>query len=624
MCGITGIYSKSPQADALSAMTQSLQHRGPDAIGYFINDRKTVAVGHTRLSIIDLSEQANQPMKTSDGRYIIVFNGEIYNYQNIRSELLHEDPSLQFFSNSDTEVILYAFKTWKENMLPKLEGMFAFVIYDAINNSFFMARDRVGKKPLFYFMGPEYFLFASEIKSLLKHPEVDRNKRINYQGIYQFLHLGYIPEPNTIYESVLKFPSGHYAWVNPDFKLSLHSYWNIRNCFEIPGFDKNTDFIAEFDKRLTESVQRRLVSDVPLGTFLSGGNDSSLITALASGLSEKKIKTFTIGFKEQKFDESSYAREVSEFLKTDHHEYFLSERESIEILHKYVEHFDEPFADTSAIPTLLLSSLAKKEIKVALTGDGGDELFLGYGAYDWANRFNNPIFRFFSHPATMFMDHLRGSRYQRISNFMKSAEGVKNIRSHIFSQEQYFFSQNELYGKLLRNPDNYIPFTYFDPDYACYLKEAEKQALFDFNYYLKDDLLVKIDRASMYSGLECRSPFLDHHLVELAMNLPYSFKKKGSSRKWIIKKVLQKHLPAPLINRPKWGFSVPMAKWLKNDLKFMLEEYTGQKIIKKFGIVKYDYLIALKESFDQGQDFLYNRLWLLIVLHKWLNEHPIG
>jgi asparagine synthase (glutamine-hydrolysing) len=432
------------------------------------------------------------------------------------------------------------------------------------------------------------------------------------------LHLGYIPEPHTIFERIHKFPAGCVGVVNGGLSLTISNYWKPEDYVVPLRSWTERDAKDALKLQLHQAVEKRMISDVPLGAFLSGGTDSSLISAIASGYSSSALKTFSIGFKEDSFNESKYAEQVAKHLKTDHHEYILSEHEAVSLLESYLNHFDEPFADTSAIPTMLVSRLARKEVTVALTGDGGDELFLGYGSYDWANRLSGPIFNRLPSLLISLLENYGSNRLKRIAPLFKRV-GKGQLRSHIFSQEQYIFSQGEVASALLKNGDDYKSFTYNDVPQK--LTAAEQQALFDVKFYLKDDLLVKVDRSSMYYGLECRCPLLDHHVVELALGLPYSVKKKDGQRKWILKELLKEYLPDDLIYRPKWGFSVPLARWLKRDLAYLVDRYLNQQVIEEVGVVNYSYVQTLKNSFAGGQDFLYNRLWVLIVLHKWLHEN---
>ena len=622
MCGIAGIFSrKAIRKEEIVAMTNALRHRGPDAQASTLNEHHTVALGHTRLSIIDLSNNANQPMYSDGGRYGIVFNGEIYNFKAVRKAIELQQPQVRFATSSDTEVILHAYSLWNEKMMEHLDGMFAFVIYDKVLQTLFIGRDRMGKKPLHFYRDDDHFIFASEIKSLLQHSVVRSKKQVDQHAVHEFLHLGYIPEPRTIFSNIRKFPAGFTGRVDENFDLRLNPYWQVQEQVGPKMTRTESDVKHVLKTLLHEAVQKRLISDVPLGTFLSGGTDSSLVTALAAESSTAPLKTFSIGFAESKFDESKYAQRVAAQLRTDHHAYVLSEKEAVGILETYLNHFDEPFADTSAIPTMLVSKLARQEVTVALTGDGGDELFQGYGAYKWAQRLSNPFFQFVQAPLAYGLRNFGDSRLKRIAHLLEKVDKTQ-VRSHIFSQEQYLFSDRELKENVLSHPASYSSFSYRDPQFKnVKLTAREQQALFDLRFYLKDDLLVKIDRASMFHALECRCPLLDHTVVEFALNLPLSFKVRGDVNKWILKEILSDYLPAELIHRPKWGFSIPLTKWLRHDLSYLIDDYLNKPGVEEAGLVQYDYVASLKQSFLNGSDYLFNRLWTLIVIHKWFREN---
>ena len=618
MCGIAGVYrNEGVDRDAVAAMTAAVAHRGPDAHGVYVSG--SFGVGHTRLSIIDLSTGANQPFHSADGRYVMVFNGEIYNFQQVRDALLAER-EIAFRTHSDTEVVLEAFIYWGVKMVERLEGMFAIGIVDQQERKLFLFRDRAGKKPLYYYQSGDLFAFASEIKALLRHPEVQQNKHINHGVITSFLHLGYIPEPYTIYKNLFKFPAGSWGVVGAGISLRTEAYWRITEHLKPAAPVDDNQAIGKLDQLLDDAVQKRLISDVPVGAFLSGGTDSSLITALASRHVSTPLRTFSIGFSESKFDESKYARDVAQHLGTDHTAYVLSEREAVDLLEVYLKHFDEPFADTSAIPTMLVSQLARRDVTVALTGDGGDELFQGYGSYTWANRLAGGPWKTFRAPLRMALGLSGKSRLERVARLLEPVI-AGDLRSHIFSQEQYFFTQGEIRDRLLRNPKDFTAFEYTDPQEAIDLTAGEKQALFDFQYYLKDDLLVKVDRASMHCALECRSPLLDYRVVEYAFSLDHSLKIRNGQSKWILKQVLRRYLPDSLIDRPKWGFSVPLASWLRGDLKYLVDTYLSDDLIAEAGLFKVDYVSSLRKDFFAGKDYLYNRLWVMIVLHKWWKEN---
>ena len=622
MCGLVGLLSAAgiSKQDFWQLVTP-LRHRGPDAEDVFVNSDQTVALGHLRLSIIDLSSAANQPYHSNNGRYTIVFNGEIYNFQHLRDKL-SKDYNITFRTHSDTEVIVEGFAVMGMKIVDQLEGMFAIAILDHATNTITLIRDRFGKKPLFYFQNDTHFIFASEIKSLLRHPVVQSNKRISSTAIARFLHLGYIPEPDTIYESIKKFPAGCFGVKSLGEPLKITRYYDLIGQVEQRQNKKGKDEIATLRELLREAVEKRLVSDVPVGSFLSGGVDSSIITAIAARASSAKLKTFSIGFREDKYNESKYAKRVAGLLNTEHTEHILGHAEAIGYMENYLEHFDEPFSDTSAIPTMLVSKLARADVKVALTGDGGDELFQGYGSYLWANRLQNPVVQFFRPVLKEALGAIPNNRLQRISYLFRSPGG--GLRSHIFSQEQYLFSQDEIFDDLLIAPEQYSKFIYRDIESGALQHASDQQAFFDLQYYLKDDLLVKVDRASMAFGLECRCPFLDHALVEHAINMSLSNKVRNGQTKYILRTILKDFLPEELVERKKWGFSIPLNIWLQTDLSYLIDQYLSDDAVEKVGLVKLKTVQELKSRFRAGQDYLYNRIWALVVLHWWILKHQDG
>lgn len=617
MCGIVGSASwEDKDLSVIRDMAGLLRHRGPDAQGLYGHDRYPIYLGHRRLSILDLSDGANQPFFSASKRHVIVFNGEIYNFPQLRAELQSQH-RITFRTTSDTEVIVEAFERWGPAMVSKLEGMFAFVILEVETGTLYLYRDRLGKKPLFYSENNGAFTFASELKALRIHPALRSSLEVDTESIVPFLHLGYIPEPLTIYKGIRKFPAGHYGVRKLGEKLRLHAYWSVDN-HAAAKTEVNYD-MSTLGRLLEDAVRKRLISDVPLGAFLSGGTDSSLVVAIASRLTDTPLRTFGIGFDDARHDETQFAKEVASHLKTEHTQFRLDEKQALAWVDVYLDQFDEPFADTSAIPTMLVSKLAREQVTVALTGDGGDELFQGYGAYRWADRLRSPGFRFMRPLLRSVLLHSRKSRWMRIAAMLDAP--VNGIRSHIFSQEQYLYSQKELRESVLQDPSQWKSFRYEDGPEWSNLRAAEKQALFDLQFYLRDDLLVKVDRASMFSGLECRCPLLDHQVVEYALKLPFKAKVSGSVYKSALKEILSGYLPAHLIHRPKKGFSVPLSRWLKGEMKDMFEEFLDPTLAARLGVVDPLVIQDMRTRFLSGQDFLYNRLWAVIVLHRWLKNN---
>jgi asparagine synthase (glutamine-hydrolysing) len=617
MCGICGFYSASGvfSGNDLESMTSVLKHRGPDAEGYFLEER--IGLGHRRLSIIDLSNAANQPMTSHNGRYVMVYNGEVYNFKEIEKDLRSTIYDLRLNTSSDSEIILEAFALWGPEFVHKLNGMFAMVIYDKTEKALYIFRDRVGIKPLYYYWDGQNFAFASELKSLKRSAFINNNISVDPIAVNEYLHLGYVPEPHSIYKNIYKFPSGSWAKLN-DKSFEIKRYWNINDKISDKLITDENEAKEILKDLLLSSVKYRMISDVPFGTFLSGGIDSSLITAIAQSLNHEPVKTFNIRFEDSKFDESPYAKAISEYLGTSHHEYAVTEKDALEQIPDLLNIYDEPFADSSAIPTLLVSKMAKQNVTMTLSGDGGDELFMGYGAYTWAERLNNPFIHAFRSPAGLALS-IMNNRCKRASHLFENVPNDQ-LCSHIFSQEQYLYSRSEI--KKLVNPEFYHDFKLDEnPVLSRNITASEKQSLFDLKYYLKDDLLVKVDRASMHHSLETRVPFLDYRIVEFAYNLHPSLRKKGRTTKYLLKQVLYDYIPKKYFDRPKWGFSVPLNKWMKNELKDMIEENISVNKLSDPGILKSSEIEKLKKAYRGNQQgYLYNRLWQVFVFMRFLNN----
>lgn len=628
MCGIAGFYSTKQvftRAD-LDAMTLSLAHRGPDATGFFYNGQ--AGLGHRRLSIIDLSERANQPMQSADGRYYMVLNGEIYNHQEIGAHLMSfTDRPFVPTTASDTEILLEAFIRFGPAVVHLLNGIFAFAVYDTLEYEFFLFRDQLGVKPLFYSWDGNNLAFASELKGLCAVPSIQQ--RIYEPAISQFLHYGFIPAPHTIYRDIYKLEPATWLRVNAS-GLQKSTYWEAGRKITAQTISDKEEAMVKLSDLLVSAVQYQLNSDVPTGIFLSGGIDSSLLAAHAVSLSGVKVHTFSFGFKEDAHHELGYARAVADTLKTEHHEYLFSYDEVKSLIEEMNQCFDEPFADTSALPTLLLSKESKRLITVALSGEGGDELFFGYGAHQWARRMSNPLLRRMGQLLAPVLSK-GSSRQQRVAHLLQN-EGldIPHLHDHIFSQEQYFFSLAEL-DRLLtagrhhpHDTDGIRPVELLKSISAVEgrrLNAMERQALFDIVCYLPDDLLTKVDRASMRYAIETRVPYLDYRVVEFALNLAPSLKYRQGTSKFILREILNRYLPAPLFKRPKQGFSIPLHYLLQHELSFLLEEFLTDDIIRKYGVVDATLVADMKKQYRSGQNYLFNRLWLLIVLHQWMVRH---
>ena len=566
-------------------------------------------------------------MFSFNNRYVIIYNGEIYNFKELISLL---DPAIryQLKTTSDTEVILELFSQLGNKFVEHLNGMFTIAIYDRTKKELSLFRDRMGIKPLYYYYDGTNFAFASELKSLKHLQQI--NKKINASAIRTFLHLGYIPAPYTAYNSIQKMESGSILTVASD-GITKNYFWSLNDKLSSNIVSEEGEALKELEKLISESVSIQMRSDVPLGVFLSGGIDSSLITAVASSLYPGKLKTFSIGFTESTHDESAYADLVASHLKTEHYPFIISHKEAISVVDDILEIYDEPYADSSAIPTLLLSKLTRQHVTVALSGDGADELFHGYGFYTWAERLNHPLVKLLRHPVSVLLSTMH-ERYKRVSGLL-SYQNTQHLRSHIYSQEQNLFSENEITSLLhsdfskqagnqitelvneeFRNENKYSGIKNRN------FTEAEKQSFFDLQYYLQDDLLTKIDRASMHHSLEVRVPYLDHRIVEFAINLSPGLKTKDGIQKYLLKKLLYKYLPEQFFDRPKQGFSVPMASWLKTDLNYLIRENLSEKIVRDAGVVNYTVVKKYIDDFYGGRYFYSSRIWSLIVLHSWLRK----
>lgn len=618
MCGITGIFSfKNPASkELLVEMTDAISHRGPNAYGYFESKDNSCLLGHRRLSIIDLSESANQPMQSACKRYIIVFNGEVYNFQEIRDDIL-KYTNVDFSTSSDTEVLVEAFALWGKAFVYKLNGMFAMAIYDTKEEILWLFRDRLGIKPLYYFMDEDTFAFSSELKSLLLLRKTKGRFHLDKTAVNQYLRLGYIPEPNSIYTEVKKFKAAHLGAITKD-GFSTECYWNIDKKVSKNVNQNEEQAKAKLKSLIESSVGYRMISDVPFGTFLSGGIDSSTVTAVAQSISDKPVNTFSIGFKEAEFNESEHAAKVAKHLGTNHHEFMVSYKDAMEHFESIITSYDEPFADSSSIPTMLVSKLAKQHVTMTLSGDGGDEQFLGYGFYTWAKRLKNPLINSTKGAIKFTLSKSSNNRNKRAAS-MFNYKADTHLPSHIFSVDQYYYSDLELDEVILPSFKEIL--IYPEHSLERRLSVVESQALFDLKHYLKDDLLVKVDRASMRFSLEARVPLLDHRIVEFSLNLDEKLKNKNKESKYLLKQVLYDYLPKEYFDRPKWGFGIPIKLWLQNELKYLVDKYLDESILQKYGIFNVAKVKEIEKQYFAGEDYLFNKLWLIIILNQWLEKN---
>lgn len=632
MCGITGILTFNLIGKLhkihVTAATMSLEKRGPDFQDIYIDEN--AALGHRRLSIIDTSSVAHQPMWDESKRYCIIYNGEIFNFPELKKEL--ESQGVGFFSHSDTEVLLKLYIRDKALCLPKLNGFFAFCIYDKQEQIFFVARDRYGIKPLLYVFDEDKFIFASEMKTIL-HYGIE--KKLDYISLHTFLQLNYIPSPDTIFTAVKKLLPGHYLTVSKK-KMLDDIYYDVPYDAALAESNPITyqDAQQKFKVLLDASVQRRLISDVPLGAFLSGGTDSSVITALASKY-KPDLHTFSIGFRDEKFfDETAYAKLVAKHFKTDHTVFSLTNDDLYSHVHNMLDYLDEPFADSSAINVYILSKETRKHATVALSGDGADELLAGYNKHAAFYRLINRGWK--ENTVTSLLPLwkiLPQSRNNKISNrirqLVRFAEGAKLSPRERYWRWAGFANEGEADLTLSLDSREKVS----EPDYhsrkEALLKYIPNQFTMndilrtDVNLVLPNDMLTKVDLMSMANGLEVRVPFLDYEVVNFLFSLPSDFKINGNIRKRILQDTFRDILPAEVYNRPKKGFEVPLLKWLRKEMRSLIsDDLLSKKRIEEQGIFNYDKIDKLKRQlFSSNPGDVHARIWGLIVFQWWWKKY---
>jgi len=628
MCGIAGFcdFTKKSNQNSLEKMTDVLHHRGPDDSGYsfYKNEFANIGLGHRRLSILDLSTHGHQPMAFEDLE--IVYNGEVYNFKEIREEL--EKEGFSFYSDSDTEVILKAYYKWGIKAVDKFNGMFAISIYNKAKDSLTLIRDRSGIKPLYYYFYQDLFLFSSELKSFHEHQ--DFQKEINFDALGQFLMYGYILEPYSIFQNTYKLRSGHYLEIDLK-KQSIEEikYWDVEDCYKQEKLNLSEDeAISQLDDLLQSSFNYRMVSDVPVGIFLSGGYDSSAVAAIVQANRKEKINTFTIGFKEKGFDEAVYAKKVAKHLGTNHTEYYCTQKDALEIIPTLAEIYDEPFGDSSAIPTILVSKLAKKDVTVSLSADAGDEVFAGYGKYDTSFKYFNTFNKLpkFSQKILKNSMDMINPKYipftDKIYNFETRYEKIKyllqsNSTSMAMKYTTHLFTISEV-NKILKK-EFIEQYTHFDLDTKEF-SDLEKMLLVDYKTYLPDDILTKVDRATMSVSLEGREPLLDYRIIEFAARLPDEYKYRNGEKKWILKQVVHKYLPKEMMDRPKMGFGVPLIEWFRDELKDMFYYYLDEERLKKENIFNIDEVLHLRDNFLEGKNDNVRKLWNILMFEMWYEK----
>lgn len=626
MCGITGFIDFRNRTDKkiIEDMISTLHHRGPDdgGVEYETINNCQIGLAHKRLSIMDLSKRGHQPYKYMN--LTIVYNGEIYNFLEIKKEL--KTKGYKFDSHSDTEIIIKAYHCWKEKAIKKFNGMFAFAIFDNEKGILTLVRDRAGVKPLYWYFKDDLFMFTSELKSFHQHTLFNKSISNNSVGLY--LQYGYVPQPFSIFEYVKKLENGHILTLNLKTKeIKNNTYWSIYYYYKKEKLQLSEDeALKELDNLINSSIKYRMISDVPIGSFLSGGYDSSLVTAIMQKNSNHKIKTFTIGFENDKFDESSYARDVAKYLGTDHTEYICTAQDTLDILPELSNILDEPMADTSVIPTLIVSKLAKQKVSVSLSADGGDELFAGYNAYRQALKIRNITKKIpFSNYLAKSIGGLNyfvpsklnkiNRRLQRVSSLIGSKNSVE-----VHKALGNTFLPNDII-KLLKNKptlddenlDIYKSIEHLDDGIDLLLAK-------DFQSSQIDQLLVKVDRATMHYSLEGREPLLDYRLIEFAAQLPEKFKVKNDTGKYLLKKLTHKYIPKEIMDRPKMGFSVPIDDWFKNSFHEFVKNYLDDNKIKEQNIFVEKEVYKIKTAYFKGNNINMQQLWNILVFQMWYEK----
>ena len=643
MCGISGFilnrFAKHPPD--LQASLIAMAHRGPDFSDIWSDNNLGVSLGHCRLSILDLSSSGNQPMQSHCGRYIIVFNGEIYNWMSIREELesLGCLPKLQ--GSSDTEILLCGISTWGLQVtLEKCAGMFAIALWDKSNKALFLARDRIGEKPLHYGTIDGNFVFGSELKALTSL--TNTKLALNRASVASVLRYGYVAEPYSIYDSIFKLGPGQILKVNLDGTADQPiNWWSLEESIAskrgVRKIKCPETAICELSETLGNAIEEQMIADVPLGAFLSGGLDSSLVVALMCERSVRKVKTFTIGFDEDQYDEAIYAKNIASFLKTEHTEYILQPSDAVDIIPKLPLIYDEPFGDSSQIPTFLVSQITKKHVAVCLSGDAGDELFGGYNRYVWATRVWN-ILKFF--PASMrtylsaALTSIPASNYDKLYDVLQSSlpqrYRVNNCGDKLHKLANLFDSRSprNLYGKLVSQYNGTLPISgafeerdIISTHSAWNLSEnfVENMMALDMLTYLPNDILTKVDRAAMAVSLETRMPFLDPRVISLAWDIDIDNKLKNGAGKWVLRQLLERYVPKTLWNRPKQGFALPIENWLRGPLREWAENLLSEESLKNDGYLEAPLIRKFWHEHLNGKNHQH-ALWNILSYLAWRNQ----
>lgn len=631
MCGITGLidFRKQSSEQELSDMTSAISHRGPDGEGMeiFKHDQAIIGFGHRRLAILDLSDHGKQPMQFE--HLWLCFNGEIYNFREIKKDLSALGHT--FKGDSDSEMILHAYMEWGDKCLDRFIGMFAFAILDSNKQRVFCARDRAGVKPFFYFWHDGLFLFSSELKSFHKHKKF--TKELDKDAVAAFLQYGNVPTPHCIFKYCRKISPGHSIEVSLSKQtIQETKYWDVYDAYNQPKLDLSyKDALIQTETILQSAFDYRMVSDVPVGVFLSGGYDSVCVTSLLQKERSEKLKTFTIGVPDLGLNEAPYAKEIANHLGTDHTEVTCTLKEALELIEDLPFQYDEPFADSSAIPTTLVSKIARQDVTVALSADAGDEIFAGYNRYDYMARYGaklNKIPGFVRKSAAATMRGVRSdwipvlknkynfqNRYEKLKNVLRdpSDQNIMLSLSQQFTDHQIkkimecdFEVLNTAYTSDAMRPENKTTLAYM--------------MAIDYQTYLVDDIMQKVDRAAMSVGLEGREPFLDHRIIEFAARLPDDYKYKDGVKKRILRDIVHQYVPQEMLDRPKMGFAIPIAEWMTTELRPMVDAFISKKNITDQGLFNWEEIDKMKRAFFGGKKEYDTKIWYLLMFQMWYTK----
>lgn len=652
MCGISGSISRnSDEVTNVGAMINAIKHRGPDGqqVQLVYGGDYSTTFGHARLSVQDLSNAGTQPMQSNSSRYTIVFNGEIYNHLDLRKELEAEAASVSWLGHSDTETLLAGFEHWGiSTTLKKLHGMFAIALWDHDTLQLTLARDRMGEKPLYFGWLDSSFVFASELSAIRAHS--DFNGSIDRSALCELLRHNYIPAPLTVFDGIMKLEPATMMTISPDSKnITSELYWDfnatIENGIKARGESgtasqlDDKQFLASTKSVLLESVERQLLSDVPLGCFLSGGIDSSLITALMCEVSSSSVNTFTIGFKENDFNEADYALKVSKHLGTKHHTAMLTGEDALAVVPDLANIYSEPFADPSALPTALLAKTTRQSVTVALSGDGADELFMGYERYEFTQKVWDKIRKVPSPVRKLIQGATRGLSAASLEKIVsKSSVALPRLGNMAPSADRILKGAELLNAGTFRELYYKLDAHWYDPA-DIILGSSDPRSLkargdgfnwiednddwmcaYDSTAYLPDDILVKVDRAAMAYSLETRAPFLDHQVVEHAWRLPETMKKRDGQQKWILKQLLREYIPNDLIDKPKMGFGIPLHLWLRGPLKDWAEDLLSESALARHGVFNVAKIREIWRQHSDGERNWAYRLWTVLMLCQWLES----